>query len=200
MLLPGAVYGAPAASLEDAAWTQRTAARIGAGGELRTAHVLDALAARPGGVTVLHDLDIPLPGFAANIDHAVISGRQVTIVDSKVWRAGIYRTRDGVTTRSGKPAPFADKKTLRAGLDGFRRLLRSRGCEDVTLRAVLVAWSASCWPVIFHQYQPTGGVPVPGWRFRLSPAVWVGSGAADAQVVQALLPVVRSMKQEGGSW
>ncbi len=191
---PGAVYGTPGGSLgQDAAWAQRGAARIGASGERLTATVLDRLTARPGGVTVMHDLDIPLPGFSANIDHAVIAGRSITLIDSKVWQPGIYRTRDGVTRRGREAAVFADKKTLRAAGDGFRRHLGIHELEDVTLAAVLVAWSSHpVLPAWVGRYSPVGGVAVPGWRFRLSPARWVGSGVADAEVVAALVPLVRT--------
>lgn len=197
--LPGVVYGTAGGSLaSDAAWVQKNAARIGAGGERLTASILERLAARPGGVTVMHDLDIPLPGFAANIDHVVVAGRQVTLIDSKVWRSGIYRTHAGVTTRSGKPAEFADKRTLKAGIDGYRRHLRIHNLEDVTLRAVLIAWSSHLLlPAVVSAYTPVGAAAVSGWRFRLSPAAWVGKGAADPTLVAALLPLVRTENKNG---
>ena len=199
--LPGVVYGNVGGSLvTEAAWIQKNAARVGASGERLTASVLDRLAGRPGGVTVMHDLDIPLPGFTANIDHVVIAGRQITLIDSKVWRPGIYKTRDGVTTRSGKPAEFADKKTLKAGLDGYRRHLRIHRLEDITIHAVLVAWSAHpLLPAVVSSYHPVGAAAVGGWWFRLNPAPWVGSGSADPTLVAALLPLVRAADKNGHS-
>lgn len=192
-LIPGAVYGTAGGSLgSDASWAQRSAARVGASGERLTASVLDKLTVHPGGVTVMHDLDIPLPGFSANIDHAVIAGRSITLIDSKVWQPGIYRTRDGVTRRGRDRAEFANKKTLRAAGDGFRRWLRICDVEDVTLQAVLVAWSSHQFlPAAVGRYSPVGGVAVAGWRFRLSPTRWVGAGVADTDVVTALVPLVR---------
>ncbi|MGO3032154.1 MAG: nuclease-related domain-containing protein [Microbacterium gubbeenense] len=190
--IPGVVYGRAGGSLAGAGWAQKDAARIGASGERLTAEVLDPLAKRPGGVTVLHDLDIPIPGFKANIDHVIVAGSTVTIIDSKVWRPGIYRTRDGVTKRGFRVAEFADKKTLQAACDGFRRHLVRHELADVTVRAVLVAWSTHpVWPVLFAGYEPAGAVAAAGWRFRLSPARWVGSGTADSRIVTALLPLVR---------
>lgn len=141
----------------------------------------------------MHDLDIPLPGFSANIDHAVIAGRTLTLIDSKVWQPGIYRTRDGITRRGRDVAEFANKKTLRAASDGFRRHLGICELEDVTIRAVLVAWSSHRFlPAVMGGYSPVGGVAVSGWLFRLSPARWVGAGAADTDVVSALVPLVRN--------
>lgn len=191
---PGAVYGTPGGSLQpDAAWTQAAAARVGASGERLTADVLDRLAGRPGGVTVMHDLDIPLPGFSANIDHAVIAGRTLTLIDSKVWQPGIYRTRDGATRRGKRVTEFADKKTLRAAGDGYRRHLKRARLDGVTIRAVLVAWSSHRFlPVMVGGYSPVGGEAVPGWKFRLTPRRWVAEGAADTELVAALIPLVRT--------
>ena len=42
---------------------------------------------------VLHDLRIPIPGFKANIDHAVVSGRSVLLIDSKMWKPRRPTTR-----------------------------------------------------------------------------------------------------------
>ena len=71
---------------------------VGRRAELRTAQVLDRLASQPGGPTVLHDLAIPIPNISANIDHVVVSGRRVLIVDSKGWRPARYRRGRFLTT------------------------------------------------------------------------------------------------------
>ena len=79
--------GRPGGSLVGATWAANAAAaKVGRAAELKTALVLDGLAARPGGPTVLHDLGIPIPNISANIDHVVVSGRRVLVIDSKGWR------------------------------------------------------------------------------------------------------------------
>ncbi|OOP59265.1 hypothetical protein BMF89_21285 [Arthrobacter sp. SRS-W-1-2016] len=50
---------------------------------------------------VLHDLRIPLPGFKANIDHAIVSGKSVLLIDSKMWKPGFYR-QCSATAAAGK--------------------------------------------------------------------------------------------------
>lgn len=113
---------------------------VGAVGESRTGVVLDRLASRRGGPTVIHDLRIPLPGYNANIDHAVVSGRDVTLIDSKVWRSGFYWTLGGTTRRGLEPTPHCDKRTLHAGVRGMSDMLRSLGVCARFRTPVLVVW------------------------------------------------------------
>jgi hypothetical protein len=72
------------------------AARAGANGEKKTETVLAQFA---GKAAVLHDLTVPIPGFKANIDHVVVSGKHVMIIDTKVWKPGFYWTFAGVNRR-----------------------------------------------------------------------------------------------------
>lgn len=86
-------------------------ARAGAEGEYRTGAILDAMA-RNGEVTVLHDLMIPLDRVRANIDHVVVTGRTVYIIDSKTWRAGFFWTAGSRTFRGMSRFASAEKKTM----------------------------------------------------------------------------------------
>src|SRR3954453_8392557 len=91
------IYGTAAAGLNNAAWARnQDVADIGAAGEKRTAQILDGFA---GKAAILHDLRIPIPGISANIDHVVVSGRRVLILDSKVWKPGIYWSLGGANRR-----------------------------------------------------------------------------------------------------
>lgn len=82
----GTVIGRAAVGLEDSPWAvNSTVAAIGAIGEKRTEDVLNPLARREGSFTVLHDVAIPVPGFSANIDHVVVYGRRVLVIDTKAW-------------------------------------------------------------------------------------------------------------------
>lgn len=134
----GVIVGTPGGSLSSA--TQfGTAGRVGAAGERRTARLLAKLAMQPGGPTVVHDVRIPIPGFTANIDHVVISGNQVTLLDSKVWKAGIYWTL-GATFRGLEPVPHADKLTLPTGVSAISKMLDRAGVRAHFRRSVLVIW------------------------------------------------------------
>jgi hypothetical protein len=72
------------------------AAKAGAGGEKKTEELLAQFA---GKAAVLHDLTVPIPGFKANIDHVVVTGRRVLLIDTKVWKPGFYWTLFGVNRR-----------------------------------------------------------------------------------------------------
>lgn len=84
-------------------------AKAGHAGEILTAATLDALA-RTGGFTVLHDLRIP--GSKANIDHVVVAGSKVWVIDSKLWKPGFYFTLFGRTYRGAERVPHADKRGI----------------------------------------------------------------------------------------
>lgn len=91
-------YGRAATGLSgNTGWAvSEAAARVGATGEKKTEA---ALAAFAGKAAVLHDLTVPIPGFKANIDHVVVSGRRVMLIDTKVWKPGFYWTFAGVNRR-----------------------------------------------------------------------------------------------------
>ncbi|MEN8584697.1 nuclease-related domain-containing protein [Burkholderia sp. RS01] len=52
-------------------------AKIGAKGEQKTEVLLNSFGKN---AAVLHDLRIPIPGFKANVDHAVVSGKSVLLI------------------------------------------------------------------------------------------------------------------------
>lgn len=168
--------------------------KVGAAGEARTARLLDELAARPGGPTVLHDLRIPIPGFKANIDHAVVSGRDVTLIDSKVWKAGFYWTLGGRTFRGIERVEHADRKTLATGRDGIDRFLQAYGLRVRFRPGVLVVWTGGAGQDSnFWFYRPHGAVPIRGAEggatlARL--ARLTGTKPADPQLVAALSKLI----------
>lgn len=105
--------------------------RVNAGivGEQRSAALLEAVDDR---FTVLHDL-IPPDGYG-NVDHAVIGGRMIVLIDSKQWAKGTYRHAFGFLWRGRKP--------LRGRLDlardeKVRRSFETKfGCRAVYVVAV----------------------------------------------------------------
>ncbi|GAA1769240.1 nuclease-related domain-containing protein [Nostocoides vanveenii] len=90
---PGAAIGAEGKFGDDG--------KTGAAGERQGADALDRLSQRPE-VTIFHGLRFP-GSERADIDHAVVSGNRVALVDSKAWKGGHYAlSRDGAITRNGK--------------------------------------------------------------------------------------------------
>lgn len=64
--------------------------RYGLAGEVRTARMLDHFFQGISDITVFHSLHWP-GSFRADIDHVVIIGSHVVLVDSKAWAPGDYR-------------------------------------------------------------------------------------------------------------
>ncbi len=87
-------------------------ATLGFGGEILTSQLIDVFAAIPG-VRVVHGL---VPGAGeADVDHAILCGNRVVLVDAKNWAGGDYywlsgqvmsTTADGVLPR-GNPMHWA---------------------------------------------------------------------------------------------
>lgn len=127
-------------------------ANMGRRGELDTAAMLNKLASMDG-VTVLHDLRIPIPGFTANIDHAVVSGRKVWLIDAKRWAPAFYWTVGGKTRRGwsvfkvrgngGRWKFPAESKTMPTAYDSVSRLLTSRGASFSMQQSLIVVWPSS---------------------------------------------------------
>lgn len=135
----GVVHGTPGGSLAggNSFSGNAEADRIGAAGEQRVAAHLSRLAAKYP-VAVLHDLDIP--GSAANIDHVLVYGNRVMILDSKVWKPTRYRSRGGRAYRGGpgfplslllrgEPCDFAVKHTMEMASDRLATYLLHEGAR-----------------------------------------------------------------------
>lgn len=193
MSAPGAIIGTAGGSLNagSAGWAANAdVARVGQRGEQRTARVLNALALQPGGPTVLHDLRIPIPGFSANIDHAVISGSDVTLLDSKSWKPGFYWTL-GATRRGLTRFPFADKRTLPTAVSAIAKHLQRAGVSAHLRPSLLVIWPSSPnGSTALWAYHPQSAVAVTGGAFERCAARRVGTRSADPRVVAALRSLV----------
>lgn len=107
--MTGYVLGTPGGSVTDLG---TDAAAIGRDGEEMIGQEISQIAYSSERV-VLHDLDVPARGMKANIDHLVLGGDVVLIVDSKVWRKGFYWTIGGNSYRGLTAQPHLDKPTLR---------------------------------------------------------------------------------------
>lgn len=127
------VYGTPGGSLTGgSSFTGNEAAdRVGAAGEQRIGARLNQLAVKYP-VAVMHDLDIP--GSQANVDHLVVHGDRVLIMDSKVWKPMRCTSRGNRAYRGGpgfplslitrgEPCDFAVKHTMEMAADRLTRYL-----------------------------------------------------------------------------
>ncbi|MGL5827763.1 MAG: nuclease-related domain-containing protein [Nocardioides sp.] len=190
------MIGRAGTGLDDAAWAVNAeVAAIGKEGELATARALDAYAEADRGPTVLHDLRIPISGFTANIDHVVVAGSKVYLIDSKVWRPAIYWTFGGKTRRGWSRFEPADKKTMEMAREHIDRFLAEHGVVARFATPLLVVWPSSTrGSMSVGWYRPRGARAVTGVGFsgyarkRFSADVF--SKSADPRIVQALSKLV----------
>lgn len=204
MAARGRVFGSAGASLNDFnSWGSGdgSAAKRGQKGEVATAEMLNALADREGGPTVLHDLRIPLKGIKANIDHAVVSGKNVLLIDSKVWKPGFYWTVGGKSRRGFERVPHTEKKTMEMASQGISGLLASSGVNANIVTPVVAVWPSSdkaklsLWALKFpgarviraDQLAGRAGV---GAVLSSKPWKKWAEDTADPAIVNALLPLL----------
>jgi len=167
------IYGRAATGLQDTSWAvNENVAKIGAKGEQKTETFLNGFGKK---AAVLHDLRIPIPGFKANIDHAIVSGRSVLLIDSKMWRPGFYWSVLGYR-RGWEKAPHIGKSQEYV-TQAMTTYLQGTGARLLTPR--LVVWSSR------------DGQPLSTWLLRVP----------GAEVVNGLgiVPVVKSFLRNGSA-
>ena len=189
---PGQVIGRAGVGLAagNSHWAANAdVARIGRGGELRTAKVLNGLALRPGGPTVLHDLTIP--GSRANIDHVVVSGRRIALVDTKVWKPGIYWRVFGMTFRGLERFAFADKDTMSMAVTKLSKYLAQRDVTGDFAAPLTVVWPSRDGAVQMLTFGgPHGRRSLVAGPSLERSARRLGTRPADPNVVHALASLV----------
>lgn len=162
----------------------RNAAVMGAAGERRTARLLDAYAPR---ALVLHDVGIPIRGIKANVDHAVVCGNRVLLVDSKVWEPGTYWTFNGTHRLGTRAIESPLGKSMAIARDGWSRLAAGHGGSLVD--PVTVVWPArSGAAVSVHRLKAPVGRVVAGTALRQVVEQLIGSDrGADPALADAAM-------------
>ena len=189
------VLGTPGGSLNDLG-SKFGAGQVAAGndGEVRTARAL-ADCCKPGGPTVLHDLILPMNKITANIDHIIISGKEVRILDSKMWAPGIYWTFAGHTRRGFTRCDHADKRTMAMATAAITKLLSGTGVRFVMKRPVLIVWPSSAKKQMsLWFFRPIGAKATTGARFTSNVSHYAGAKPANQDLVAALIPLVISLR------
>jgi hypothetical protein len=135
-----AVFGRPGASLEvGQSWAKNDAViKHGAAAERRTAELLDTL---PDRFAVFHDLRVPTNKITANIDHAVLVGKHLILIDTKAWAGGTYWSFRGTNRRGLKRVDHISKKTMLIAESSMKAAFTNLG---VTVHQPLIAvWPSS---------------------------------------------------------
>lgn len=167
----GEIYGRAAGSLlEDNDFTSRLDPALrqhAIFGELNTSHVLEILALQPGGPTVLNNLRFPKQSIKANIDHVLVAGSRVLVIDSKRLHPGTYAGDSPKTlTRNGAPSDNIKTKTGITATNLLRGYLTDRHTQPSMDLPLLVLWPSSPG-VIDH-----GRLRLPGVRTTTGPALY----------------------------
>ena len=188
--------GVPGLSLSGpGTWATSAEAREqGRRGEERTAAVLAHLLT-PGGPSVLHSLRLPMAGVEADIDHVVVAGRDVWILDSKTWRPAFYWTLRGRTRRGWRPVSFADRHTSEMALQSLRRRFVESEVSAVVHRPLVVVWpSNQASQMNLALYRPRGAKAIHGDALEGRLARMSQSGPADPAVVAVLYPLLSTAR------
>lgn len=175
------VYGTAGGGLKNPTWLDnRETAAAGLRGEQRLAAHLEHIASP--NVAIFHDLIIP--GSKANIDHAVVSGKVITLIDAKVWKPGFYWTLGGKTRRGLEVFPPADKKTLPFAVSRLERLLLSRGVQATFRRPFIAVWSSQKGQRVNTQFaRPYGARFIAAAQLT---SARIGARPADERIVGVL--------------
>lgn len=149
----GEVIGRAGTSLSGRASWAANAGTIRAGGlgEKMTQSVLADLAKRTD-VTVLYDVRVPIPGMSINIDHVVVAGDKVLLIDSKCWEPGFYWSHGQTTRRGLTSCPHHRKQTVAMAHKAFTSFL---GPRARLVQPIVVVWPSrvrgkvSVWAATF---------------------------------------------------
>ena len=143
------VFGRTGTGLASARGWRRAAVESGLLGEALTGELLDNYVTRIPSARIFHSL--AWPGSAtADVDHAVLCGQRLVLVDSKRWEPGDYTfDSDGNLMRAGRPF-LGSQVRLPHAVAAYQRLLPQCDVRGVVLihpnRPGTVSISASPWP------------------------------------------------------
>jgi hypothetical protein len=124
------VVGRAGGSLDEASQLDETNVSIGQQGEQALSYAISSVVAGKG--VVFNSLSVP--GMEnADLDHVVVLGQTVMIVDSKVWTKGEYSVVQGNVWRDGNPFPGGS-----VSLDEMLLKLEEFLGEEVEIRGRIV--------------------------------------------------------------
>lgn len=177
------IYGTPGGTLDgDAKFG--AAGLAGEYGERKTADVLDRFGER---CVVVHDIIVP--GLSANLDHVIISGRQLLVLDSKAWRNGFYhRMLPGGRLRRGFEVVDHDRTE---GLARMTQMMRE--ATSASAESKLIVWpSAKAKQVYIHPSLRRHTVPIhPAYQIeRIVKNFIGGSSSADGRLARTVLEMM----------
>lgn len=203
---PGQILGVAGSGLVRADWAaSKFVAKLGRKGEVDTAIVLNEAARTSGGPTVLHH--VQPDGSTADVDHILISGRAVHLLDSKVWKPALYwtvgdRHRRSFSLLSHEAAEhMPSSEQMQRARQRVDSVLAAAGVTEFDLIGpILVVWSSSEKKSVNTSMLNLGeGVSViPGGSLTRVVRRMSKHGTADPRIVAALAAQL-DQHSEGGS-
>ncbi|MCC3299332.1 nuclease-related domain-containing protein [Arthrobacter caoxuetaonis] len=180
------IYGRAATGLADTSWAVNEAvARVGAKGEQLSETILNGFGQQ---AAVMHDLRVPIPGFKANMDHIIVSGKRVMILDSKMWKPGFYWSLGGVNRRGFEKVPHTAKDQTWVS-EAVSRHLKGTGASVLATR--LVIWpSRPNEPLRTAFLRVPGAVIIPGRSLEAAARTFIGRTPADDRIVSRLAELI----------
>jgi hypothetical protein len=117
---PGSIHGTPGGVADATDKFNQAAIDAGVKGEENTAELLKLLLKIPG-TSVFHGLKFP-GSRNADVDHAVSHGSTVYLIDSKMFRTGVYEW-DSYEEQIVSPGNATKNNHMAAVAEGYRRML-----------------------------------------------------------------------------
>lgn len=129
------IFGAPASGLENSGLDAGRVA-VGAKGEKMTADGLQKLA-RLDGLRVMHSMRFnPYKAGSGDIDHLLVYGRNIILIDSKMWT----------------PAAYSFATNDRGEITDDEQIVETRSDGSVGVRDIKVARAIELWSKAFPSY------------------------------------------------
>jgi len=185
-------FGKPGGSLRDKnqSFASKDRSKVGAAGEVKTAEIIRAYQStlpESRRFTVVHDIMLPSDKYTVNIDHLIITGSRLVVLDSKVWQPARYVSAFGHVYRMGNGSFFgrfepAEKQTVQL----ICNVLAKR--FGIPVNGALVVWSSkyNSEPKL-GLYRPKGIKVLTGADLHRQLPRYVRSQAGDEGLIQAVL-------------
>ncbi len=163
-------------------------------GEQLTARLLARYLSRLPGVRIFHGLAWPDSVFA-DIDHAVLCGRRLVLIESKLWLPGHYTADEMGELRRNGHAYRGGSTQLPEGVEHFRDLL-----PEAEVRGVLVLYPNRAGEITTGEAPDVTVAPMSPEQFVDEIGAWLAYEPAtvDRDLFRAVLgQVVKSVPQQG---
>lgn len=108
------IFGIPGKGLNDASNFSESNVKSGIEGEVKTASIVDKFVAKSTNCYVFHSMKWPLSSTQADVDHIIVCGENVLLLDSKNWKQkGLYAFDwEGNITVDGKSYYFGKQPKI----------------------------------------------------------------------------------------